>query len=344
MVSFDYLVCTGLLLATLAFFHSISPGLSLPTLGPIYVGSLLYFIAKLVPKRYLATTLAVLLVIVNLLSLKFFFRSYSVWSRFGFEDVTSFRHQVSTFAGLGSVGNPIGIMLVAPFTIFLLSDWKSLTLNEQRAIVWISAVDGLVLLLTFSRSVYLAVIAGTIVASLGLWRGHTVSRPVLYEGVLAVVAVLVFLLASGLYKPAVTVASMNHTASQRGSTSGRLAIYRRDIALCRYAGILGNGPGSFPVLTRAHPVQALNSAFQLVIEFGWVTGGLALIAVVLFLTHLSRRFKSYPHHAYAALAVIVAVSVHNLFWSDLLVNAPSLYALATLLGSETTLCDAPPLL
>lgn len=293
-------------------------------------------------------------------SITSFFSRYFVWRDAGFVGPELFRQQLTLSPGNLSLGNATGTYLPL-FAVCIAAHAVASARNTTRwshviaVTSWFASVMlGLMLVVTFSRATYLAILASATYLVIALVRLQALPRVAtrwkVAETCLLMVAVLLFF---GLLRPATRVLTVTETTvSQRRSNEGRFAVYSLALATSLEHPLLGDGPGAFRRLAatrlarsdRPLVVQAFNTFLQVAVEAGWVaTASLAsvfLLGIVWpFQIDLQRRTPD-EHFTIAALAsALVCVMVYNLFWSSLLTTVSSSTSTLSVVALLANLCD-----
>lgn len=222
-----------------------------------------------------------------------FFRSYNAWRELGFIHLVDFRSFVTL--------TPDNVMPAnhnAPYIIGL-----GIGLYGLRAFAPISNirryVSALVILLstacallTFSRGLYISLLA---ILAIGLgqaWRLFAKRRRAIVGGILCVTIAIVVLTPYTLpiVQAVVDTILFRTRASQQLSTTGRLHIYQTAMHLARHCDFIGAGLGNYSLaMQRSHLLNPMllttyvfNVPLQTAIEQGWL-GIVALAALVVAL-------------------------------------------------------------
>lgn len=212
---------------------------------------------------------------------------------------------------------------------------------------WVCAIFCyLGLLLSFSRSAWLATAAAALVFVVGmvLYNDANSRRYVgIAAGKLAAVCALLMVFLSALFGPMWLQRTNDQTRLGQQSSSDRIVLEQQARELSSSASIIGHGIGSYmPALIEAQPEQPLysyqpvhNSWRMMVVELGWV-GGLLASGVMAALGWLLWRFKSVVGLSFSVFFLISSQFEH--FWYSLpfgILLAATLIALPLAKEAET---------
>lgn len=326
---------------------------ALPHLTIVLVAVLQYHIfrnlRRPVPVFFLAVA-ATAAVAVSSAGLRAFFRRYSVWSQLGFEHPELFPHQLTFYFGNPRIGNATGLLLVL-FSLCIAATALSGELGRTRGVrimAWIGAAStGLTLYLSFSRAVYIGLVAWfcyllACFFCLRVWPPRRAWWKAL-ETLLALTAVLLFL---GLLRPGVeSIGLAGRSVSDDRSNAGRIEVYRFGREVWGENLLFGAGGGDFAGLAsrelarfdRPAAAQALNTYLQVAVEYG-LLGLIPLVALICMGITFPFRRSCLRESRGRAIAIcclaagLVFGAVYNLFWSSLLSNVSSAASYMTMLA------------
>lgn len=364
-LALDYAVALWVVGTWFSFRVAGQPSAGTEDLAIVLVAALQFYVLRNWRVRLDAMCSAVLATGVLLIagaSLRAFAERYRVWRDLGFSQPELFRHQLTLFSGNQWLGNPIGtyvVMIGVCIALTALAGGAERKRVRQavRALGWAGATTvAMLLVVTFSRAIYVAVSAGVVYGVVVLVRLRALpsvpARWKLMETGLCVLGVLLFY---DVARPAARVLSLSErTVTEQRSNAGRLATYEFALGVWRKDPVMGIGPGRFGQVSAKGLARSgsplVSQAFNTFLQVGAERGVLAAVGLVAvfaagialpFGRGVMERTSIAERSAIAALGGgVTSAAIYNLFWSSMLVGVSASASALAAIAILANLCDA----
>lgn len=355
----DVSMFSFILVELISFYESTYQANSFPHVIETLSLCLFYYLVRFSLRRdYLRITLFSILSLmafcISLGAIITFFMQFQKVKALGFADPTDLKHTFSLFNHAGTpVGEWITIFLVLlPFPLAIFIRFNNLGFEKWLLLCPFFTIL-VAALLTFSRGVYAAIVAFSIIASVLFWfyRLAPLKRIIQFNLLSLLVLVSVLTLTS-LPKSIITTFSLFNTASQVRSFEGRMNIWKQSAEIVSRHPWFGVGPNNFAMQYVAYKSQdgdavfvgrAFNSFLQIFIEKGVL--GLAayifLLAAFFIVSH--RKIKLPGGEVYERCVIVLfmaayaAVLVRELSYSSMMMNKGVAVLLWLMMGNNAQL-------